>query len=206
VTADEAQAEALESRFALPGGGAIFVEVTRALTAVDVDAGDRAGDTAKRLTRAANLAALAEAARVLRLKGLGGLTAIDLVGRGHDAPGILAAARQVFAADNPGVVIAPVSRFGVIELAIPRRARPAVEILAGADGAVTSLTGALNLIRAMEREALAAGGARIEAAAEPAVASASAPYVEALAARFGARLSLRAEPAMAAGAWEVATR
>src|SRR5205823_3914164 len=77
----------------LPGGGALAVEPTRALTAIDVDLGDRKGADAKRLTRAANLAAIELAARLLRLKSLGGIVVIDLVGRGHDAKALLAAAR-----------------------------------------------------------------------------------------------------------------
>ncbi|MEO8812277.1 MAG: ribonuclease E/G, partial [Caulobacteraceae bacterium] len=124
--ADGAQEEALQTVFPLPGGGAISVERTRALTAVDVDLGDRPGTEAKRAARAANFAALGAAARILRLKGLGGLVVIDLVGRGHDGPALLSAARQAFGPDNPGVALGPVSRFGTLELTVPRRARPAV--------------------------------------------------------------------------------
>ena len=62
---------------------------TRALIAVDVDLGDRGGSDAKRATRAANFAALTTAARLLRLKGEGGLVVIDLAGRGHDGPALL---------------------------------------------------------------------------------------------------------------------
>ena len=127
--ADAAQDEVFETVFAVPGGGSICVETTRALTAVDVDVGDRPGSTSKRTTRAANLAALSEVARVLRLKGLGGLVVIDLAGRGHDAPAVLAAARAAFGPDNPGVAFGPVSRFGTLELTIPRRARPTLDIL-----------------------------------------------------------------------------
>src|SRR5205085_11837263 len=84
AAADEAEAEALETVHPLPGGGALAIEPTRALTAIDVDLGERKGADAKRVTRQANLSALTEAARLLRLKGLGGLVVVDLVGRGHD--------------------------------------------------------------------------------------------------------------------------
>ena len=60
------------------GGGDIAIEPTRALTAIDVDLSDRKGGDAKRVTRQANLAALGMAARLLRLKGLGGIVVIDL--------------------------------------------------------------------------------------------------------------------------------
>ncbi|HEX7886628.1 MAG TPA: ribonuclease E/G, partial [Phenylobacterium sp.] len=112
VTADEAEAEALETVHRLPGGGDIAIEPTRALTSIDVDLGERKGQDSKRAARQANLAALSEGARLLRLKGLGGLVILDLVGRGHDGAALLSAARLAFAPDNPGVAIGPVGRFG----------------------------------------------------------------------------------------------
>ncbi len=196
--ADAAQDEVFETVFAMPGGGSISVETTRALTAVDIDVGDRPGSTSKRTTRAANLAALGEAARVLRLKGLGGLVVIDLAGRGHDAPALVSAARAAFGPDNPGVAFGPVSRFGTLELTIPRRARPTLDILGGGAGAPTDMTCAMSLIRALEREAQSDRGGRFEALAPPAVARAAAPPVAALTARLGARLTIRAEPGRAA--------
>ncbi len=192
--ADAAQEAVLETLYSLPGGGRLAIEPTRALTAIDVDLGDRPGADSKRAARAANLAALGEAARLLRLKGLGGLIAIDLVGRGHDGAALLAAARNAFSPDNPGVAIAPLSRFGVIELTIPRRERGALDILCGDDGAPTPLTRALNLVRALEREAAADGGGRFEALAPPDIADIAGPAMAALTAKVGARVHLRAEP------------
>jgi Ribonuclease G/E len=202
--ADAAQEEALETVFALSGGGSVCVETTRALTAVDVDIGRRSGSTTKQVTRAANLAALATAARILRLKGLGGLVVVDLAGRGHDAPAILAAARAAFAADSPGVAFGPISRFGVLELTVPRRARPTLDVLCSAGLAPTHMTVAMNLIRALEREAAADGGGRFEAVAAPAVAQAAAPALAALVERMGGRLAVRAEPGR--GGFEIARR
>lgn len=193
AAADGAQEEALETVFALPGGGSIAVEPTRALTAVDVDIGGRRGQTSKVTTRAANLAALGEAARVLRLKGLGGLVVIDLVGRGHDGPAFLAAARTAFAPDNPGVAIGSISRFGTLELTVPRRARPVVDILSDPLGAPTAMTTAMNLIRALEQEAVNDGGARLAALASPQVAEAAKLALAMLIERFGARLTVRGD-------------
>ena len=91
--ADEAEAEALEDPASVAGRRSqIAIEPTRALTAIDVDLSDRKGGDAKRVTRQANIAALGMAARLLRLKGLGGIVVIDLVGRGHDGHALLAAA------------------------------------------------------------------------------------------------------------------
>lgn len=204
--ADNAQDEALQSVFPLPGGGSLAVEPTRALTAVDVDLGARAGTEAKRAARAANFAALAMAARVLRLKGLGGLVVIDLVGRGHDGPALLAAARAAFGPDNPGVALGPVSRFGTLELTVPRRSRGALDILTDETGAPNTLTRALALVRALEREAAADGGGRFEALAPPDVAEAAAPALAALTARLGGRLSIRAQPGPSPSSFEIVRR
>jgi Ribonuclease G/E len=200
---DAAEAEALETVFPLPGGGTIAIERTRALTAVDVDLGDRPGGEAKRAARAANLAALAAAARVLRLKGEGGLVVFDLAGRGHDGPAMLTAARAAFAADG-GVAFGPISRFGTLELTIPRRRRSLAERLADAAGALTAETLALRLIRALGHAAEIDPGARLAARAAPDVAAAAAPYLKRLTDRFGARLDLAADAGRARDAFEIA--
>jgi Ribonuclease G/E len=203
--ADAAESEALETEFPLPGGGAIAIERTRALTAVDVDLGERGqgGGDSKRVARAANLAAFTTAARVLRLKGEGGLVVFDLAGRGHDGPALLTAARNAFAPDNPGVALGPISRFGTLELTVPRRRRSAVERLIGPDGRLTTETLALRLVRALEREALADPSGRLAAHAAPDVAAAATSYLKALTDRFGARLALTPDPARSPDAFEV---
>lgn len=203
--ADAAQDAALAIEHPLPGGGSIAVEPTRALTAIDVDLGGRAGDS-RQAARAANLAAIAEAARVLRLKGLGGLIAIDLVGRGHDGAAMSAAAKAAFAPDEPGVSIGPISRFGVLELAIPRRVRPLAEILCDGEGRLSALSQGLALLRALERAAVADPGARLSARAGADAISAAAAHMDVLTARFGARLSLEPDSSLAAGRFEIETR
>lgn len=202
--AEEAEAEALEVLHPLPGGGALAIEPTRALTAIDVDLGERKGADAKRVTRAANLAAIALAARLLRLKGLGGLVVLDLVGRGHDGKALLAAARSAFAPDNPGVAIEPVSRFGTLSLSLPRRTRPLAELMLGEDGRLTDRSLAQRLVRRLEAEAAAQPGARLRAACAPAVADQARPLVAKLAETFGARFTLQTEPARARDSFEVA--
>ncbi len=201
--ADLAEAEALTRQFALPGGGALFIEPTRALTAVDVDLGARDGPSNKTAARAANFAALGVAARALRLKGLGGLVVIDLIGRGHDAPALIAAARAAFAPDNPGVAFSAISRFGVLELTIPRRLTPVLEIIADEAGEATPLTLAMAFVRRLEREAGRDGGARFTGLAAPEVASAAAPALAILAERTGGRVAILAEPARPRASIEV---
>lgn len=189
--ADEAEAEVLETIHPLIGGGTLAIEPTRALVALDVDLGERKGQDAKRVTRQANLAALAEAGRLLRLKGLGGLVVIDLVGRGHDGTALMSAARAAFAPDNPGVAIGPVGRFGTMELTIPRRSPPVIETLADGRGRLTDRTLALRLIRLIETEALTQGGARLTATCAPAVAAVAEAVAPDLAAKIGARFTIR---------------
>jgi Ribonuclease G/E len=193
--ADEAEGEALEVLHPLPGGGQIAIEPTRALTAIDVDLSDRKGGDAKRVTRQANLAALGMAARLLRLKGLGGIVVIDLVGRGHDGTALMAAARAAFGPDNPGVAIGPVGRFGTMELSLPRRVRPFAEQLCREDGALSDRTLAQQLIRRLQAEAAAQPGARLTAACNPTVASAAEPFARLLTEQIGARFSITPDPA-----------
>lgn len=193
--ADEAEAEILETIHPLPDGGSLAIEPTRALTAIDVDLGDRKGADVKRVTRQANLTALTESARLLRLKGLGGLVVIDLVGRGHDGAALLAAARLAFAPDNPGVAIGPVGRFGTMELSIPRRSRPVIECLRAPDGAPGDRMLAQRLVRRLEAEAAAQPGARLAATCAPSVARAVARLGLALAERYGARFTIAPDPA-----------
>jgi Ribonuclease G/E len=195
--ADDAEAEALETVHRLPGGGDIAIESTRALTSIDVDLGERKGQDAKRVTRQANLAAIAEGARLLRLKGLGGLVILDLVGRGHDGSALLAATRLAFGPDNPGVAIGPVGRFGTMELSIPRRTRPLSEYLQQAAGALSDRTLAQRLVRRLETEGEAQPGARLAATCAPAIAKAAEPLVRALSERFGARFTVTSDPARA---------
>ncbi len=196
TVADEAEAEGLEIVHPLPGGGTLAIEPTRALTAIDVDLGDRKGGDAKRISRQANLTALAEAARLLRLKGLGGIVVVDLVGRGHDGAALLSAARLAFAPDNPGVAIGPVGRFGTMELSIPRRTRPLLERLRQADGMLSDRTVAQRLIRQLEAEATAQPGARLTAACAPGVAKAAERLAELLVQRVGARIVVAVDPAL----------
>ena len=205
ATADAAEEEALETTFPLPGGGSLAVQRTRALIAVDVDVGGRAGAETTRVTRAANLSALATGARVLRLKGEGGLVVIDLAGRGHDGPALLAAARAAFAPDNPGVAFGPVSRFGTLELTIPRRRRSVAERLLDGEGRLSEVTLALRLVRTLEREAGADPGARVTARADPDVTEAARAYLKVLSGRFGPRLALVAEPGRPREAFDIET-
>lgn len=203
--ADLAEDEVLEIVHRLPGGGDIAIEPTRALVSIDVDLGERKGQDAKRLTRQANLNAIAAAARLLRLKGLGGIVILDLVGRGHDGNALLTAARAAFSPDNPGVAIGPVGRFGTMELSVPRRSPPLTEVLCDASGRLSSESLALRLIRAIENEAQADGGARLTATCSTEVAHAAQSFAPRLAERIGARFEIRVDAMIPRDAWKIGT-
>lgn len=204
--ADMAEAEALETIHPLPGGGSIAIEPTRALVSIDVDLGNRPGGDSKRASRQANLMALAEGARLLRLKGLGGLVIFDLVGRGHDGRALLDAARAAFGPDNPGVAIDQISRFGTLTLTVPRRRMPVLERLVDASGQLSPLAGALRLARALEREGRASPGARLTGRCAPTVLEAFAPLRAALTERLGARFVIEAESTWSPDRQEVHAR
>jgi len=204
--ADAAQAEALETVHPLPGGGDIAIEPTRALVSVDVDLGGRGGSDTKRAARQANLTALGMGARLLRLKGLGGLVIFDLVGRGHDGKAIDGAARAAFGPDNPGVAIDKISRFGTLTLTVPRRRRPVLDDLLDDQGRLTAQSGALELARRMERQGRASPGSRLQVQASPAVLAAFESLRPAMTERLGARFSLEARDGWPTDRFDVAAR
>jgi Ribonuclease G/E len=192
--ADEAEEEALALEHALPSGGRIFIEPTQALIAIDVDLAAARGGGARRLIAQVNGEALVAAARLLRLKALGGLVAVDLAGRGHDGAELTAVARAAFAADGSDVSFGSISRFGVLELALPWRRRPIADVLLGADGQISVLSAALRLMRRIESQA--GPGERLLARCAPEVAAASAPLTDGLRAKIGARFTIEAVSGM----------
>jgi Ribonuclease G/E len=201
--ADAAEEAALAVEHPLPGSGRIFIEPARALTAVDVDLGAAEGD-ARRAAVRANRAAIAAAARLLRLKGLGGIVAIDLAGKGHDGVMLSAIAKEAFAPDGAGVSIGPISRFGVLELSLPWRGAPIAERLLDADGALSATTAALRLMRMIQTAAVP--GAMVDAVCAPEAATIAAALAPALANRIGPRFSIAPQAFRARTDMEVKVR
>ncbi|HEY3812318.1 MAG TPA: ribonuclease E/G [Caulobacteraceae bacterium] len=187
--ADEAEMAALERRFPLTLDLTVTVERARGMIPVDVDFG--AAGAGRNAILEANRTALAETARLVRLKGLGGLIVIDLAGPAKERETLLAAARAAFEPDDPGVVIAGISRLGVLELARPWRERPVAETLCGPDGRPSARSVAQRLLRSLEGEGRAdPGAARIVGRCAPEVATEAAPFIGAL----GPRFAIEADP------------
>lgn len=185
--ADLAQEAATATVHPLADGLNLSVERTRGLAAVDVDFARAAAG--KRAILDANIRAVRETARLLRLKGLGGLAVIDLAGKATEHSEILAAARAAFEPDQPGVIIAGVSRLGVLEVARPWRETPVGERINDDAGAPTARTVAQSLVRALDRAGRADPGAQLVAVCAPEVAELLEPLVREL----GPRFSVRAE-------------
>lgn len=150
----------------IPGGGLLIIDPTAALVAIDVDGGARQGSShPEHFARELNIAAARAAMRQLRLRHLGGIVAIDFVSqRDRAACDAIVATLKAAAADDPwGVTVAPMSRFGVVELSRGQLRAPLHERLLEPDGRQTAETVALRALRAMEREARGARGREVVA-------------------------------------------
>ena len=191
--ADLAEEAVLADIHPLGGGATLSLERTRGLTAIDIDVGGAGGGDSRRGAAKVNRQATWAAARLLRLKGLGGLVVFDLAGRGQDGPAVIDAAREAFTPEAPGVAFGPVSRLGVFHLALPWRQRPVAELLVDPDGAPAARAVAQRMARAIEGQA--ASAVRVRASCAPEVAAAAdGALTAALTARLGPRFRIDGEP------------
>ncbi len=190
-----AEAEALASGEMFADWGLdVAVQRTRALIAVDIDHAPRPGRDARKGRAQANRQGLAQAARIIRLKGWGGLVVVDLVGTALDPAEVAAMARDAFAGDE--ATVGPLSRFGLLQLALPWRTRPVEEVLNEAGGRRSPLTRAIEVVRRLRHDLLCdTATPRLVARCAPDEAAVAAP----LAARLGPRAVVRADPDLAAG-------
>lgn len=178
IEAGWAAIDEAESRPVLPSGLTVSVERTRALVAVDLDHSPRPGRALDGRGRARlNAEGLSVAARLIRLRRLAGLVVIDLVGTGHDGKAVTDSARAAFGT-GPGIVFGPVTRFGVLELALPWRWTPLDEVLGPADSARRL---AQEAVRRLHHALLSdTTRARIVLSCAPTIARLAAPLVASL--------------------------
>jgi len=149
--------EATETELAIKGGGTIAIERTRALVAIDVDKGTAVSSFDVCMT------ALPMIASELRLRGLGGLVVIDLpnLRQPRQRNTVFKAAERAFKDDPNNVKLAPLSRFGALELTRYKPELAIDEILNNRIGSPTTETIALRSIRQLEREGRANPGAKL---------------------------------------------
>lgn len=193
--AAEEEAVGAGERFAETGLD-IRVERTRALIAVDLDLVPGPGVAFGAPARGrANRQGLFEAARRIRLKRWGGLTAVDLIGTAHDGDQMMKAAKQAFGGDSD-VVFGPINRFGVLQLALPWRRTPLEEVLNGPGGRRRPAQRAQDIVRGLNGLLMSdTAAARITLRCRPDEAALAAPLV----ARLGPRAHLVGDPAVAPG-------
>ena len=212
IDLDAAFEEALQPAAPVPGGGGLFIEPTRALTAIDIDSGGRtAQGGAQALALALNTSAVKEAARQMRLRGLGGIIAIDCahMRAQTDRKQVEGALRQACRADRARIDVAPISQFCVLELARQRRGPSLADIMLDAAGAPSAETQALAALRRLEREGAADRRRRLILTAGEEIAAwlEDAPFdwEAALAERLGPRFDLVADPDRAPRDFDVKT-
>ncbi len=170
----ESQIESAFSReVTLSSGGAIVIDHTEALTAIDVNSaratkGRDIEDTALNT----NLEAAMEIARQLRIRDLGGLIVIDFIDmvKNKNQREVEARLRQAVQEDRARVQIGRISRFGLLEMS-RQRLRPSIgessQIVcprcsgAGSIRDIESLS--LSVLRLLEEEALKENTGRLVA-------------------------------------------
>jgi len=114
----ERQIEQLfQRRVPLPSGGEIVIDETEALTAIDVNTGGHRGKDGNFITQA-NLEAVTEAARQIKLRNLGGLIMIDTIDMKNpkDRKKVFEALRDAMEDDRAKHQILPISQLGVLQM------------------------------------------------------------------------------------------
>src|SRR5512135_2865888 len=157
----------------LPSGGAIVIDHTEALTAIDINSAraTRGGDI-ETTAYNTNLEAADEIARQLRLRDLGGLIVIDFIDMesSKNQRAVEDRLRDALRYDRARIQTAKISRFGLLELSRQRLA-PSLE-----EGSYTTCprcsgighirgteSSALNILRIVQEEAMKDSSAAIHA-------------------------------------------
>ena len=126
----ESQIEsAYQREVVLPSGGVIVIDMTEALTAIDINSSraTKGGDIEETAFNT-NMEAAVEIARQLRLRDLGGLIVIDFIdmhSHRHQRE-VESALREAVKSDRARVQIGRISRFGLLEMS-RQRLRPSIE-------------------------------------------------------------------------------
>ncbi len=124
IDSDELCRNALTARLTLPRGVSLSLELTRAFWACDIDAG------AMQNHLQANILALRELARQMRLRNMGGMIVVDCISLRTVAErqNLLKAARAAVADDPAGVEIFGLTKLGLLEMTRQRRGANLTEL------------------------------------------------------------------------------
>jgi ribonuclease E len=178
----EHQIESAYSRqVALPSGGAVVIDHTEALVAIDVNSARATkGSDIEETALRTNAEAAEEIARQLRLRDLGGLIVIDFIDMENqrNQREVENRLRDSLRFDRARVQMGKISRFGLMELS-RQRLRPSLEETAHQPCPRCSGTGfirgiestALHILRILQEEAMKENSAAIHAQVPVDVAS-----------------------------------
>ena len=157
--------DAIETEVSVPGGGDISIERTRALTAIDVDKGYAISGFD------VSIAACGVIASEIRRRNLGGLFVIDFpnLRQARQREKLYDAILEAFDNDPNTVKIAPVSRFGTIELIRAKTGLSLDEVMLNSAGTQSTETQALGALRALEKEGRVNAGAQLTLTVTPEV-------------------------------------
>ena len=168
----ESQIEsAYQREVVLPSGGVIVIDMTEALTSIDINSSrsTKGGDIEETAFHT-NMEAAQEIARQLRLRDLGGLVVIDFIDMhsSRHQREVENQMREAVKNDRARVQIGKISRFGLLEMS-RQRLRPSIEESnhivcprckgVGVIRGVESL--ALSILRLLEEEAMKEGTRRV---------------------------------------------
>ncbi len=112
----------------LPSGGALVLDQTEALVAIDVNSGKTSGDNQEDTAYKTNLEAAEEVARQLRLRDLAGLVAIDFIDMRKESHIKAVQDRLVehLKQDKARMEVGKINRFGVLVMT-RQRIRPSLQ-------------------------------------------------------------------------------
>jgi ribonuclease G len=203
----------------LPSGGWITVEGTEALTAVDVNSGSFTASTGLEETSLmVNLEAADEIGRQVRLRGIGGLIVVDFIHLSEPAniERVLDTLAESLSKDHTPTQISPMSEFGLVEITRKRIRDPLVKLMSeccrscsGHGRKRTREAVALEIIRSVERSAIAAPGRPVSVRASVEVVRWLDDHGEevraALARRGAARITFEVSDAYAREGFDVST-
>ncbi len=178
----EQQIETAYSRTVnLPAGGAIVIDHTEALVAVDVNsARSTRGSAIEETALRTNLEAADEVARQMRLRDLGGLIVVDFIDmeEPRNQRAVEDRLREAMKQDRARVQVSKISKFGLLELS-RQRLRPALSEGAyvtcprcnGTGHIRDTESSALQILRIIQEEAMKEGTAAVHVQVPVEVAS-----------------------------------
>ncbi|HNX32381.1 MAG TPA: Rne/Rng family ribonuclease [Holophaga sp.] len=115
-------------KVSLPSGGALVIDQTEALVAIDVNSGKTSGEGVEDMAHKTNMEAAEEVARQLRLRDLAGLVVIDFIDMKREGNNRTVQDRLVecLKEDKARMEVGKINRFGVLVMT-RQRIRPSLQ-------------------------------------------------------------------------------